>query len=43
MIKSVKQKLSLLLILPVALLLFLAGVSGFIYVRNVLLDDGKRR
>jgi len=39
MIKSLKQKLSLLLILPVALLLFLSGVSGFIYVRNVLLDE----
>lgn len=39
MIKSLKQKLSLLLILPVALLLFLAGVSGFIYARNVLLDE----
>ncbi len=39
MIKSLKQKLSLLLIFPVALLLFLAGVSGFIYIRNVLLDE----
>jgi len=39
MIKSLKQKLSLLLILPVALLLFLTGVSGFIYARNVLLDE----
>jgi adenylate cyclase len=39
MIKSLKQKLSLLLILPVALLLFLAGVSGFIYIRNVLLNE----
>ena len=42
MIKSLKQKLSLLLILPVALLLFLAGVSGFIYVRNVLLDEWQK-
>ena len=39
MIKSLKQKLSLLLIFPVALLLFFAGVSGFIYIRNVLLDE----
>ncbi len=39
MIKSLKQKLSVLLILPVALLLFLAGVSGFIYIRNVLLNE----
>jgi hypothetical protein len=39
MIKSLKQKLSLLLILPVALLLFLGGVSGFIYARNLLLDE----
>jgi adenylate cyclase len=39
MIKSLKQKLSLLLILPVASLLFLAGVSGFIYARNVLLKE----
>ena len=42
MIKSLKQKLSLLLILPVALLLFLAGVSGFIYARNVLLDEWQK-
>ena len=39
MIKSLKQKLSLLLILPVALLLFFTGVSGFLYVRNVLLVE----
>ncbi len=39
MIKSLKQKLSLLLILPVAILLFLAGLSGFIYARNLLLDE----
>lgn len=42
MIKSLKQKLSLLLILPVALLLFLTGVSGFIYARNVLLDEWQK-
>ena len=42
MIKSLKQKLSLLLILPVALLLFLAGVSGFIYARNLLLDEWQK-
>lgn len=39
MIKSLKQKLSLLLILPVALLLFFAGVSGFIYVRKILIRE----
>jgi adenylate cyclase len=39
MIKSLKQRLALLLILPVAVLLFLAGFSGFIYVRKVLLDE----
>ena len=42
MIKSLKQKLSLLLILPVALLLFLAGVSGFIYARNILIDEWQK-
>lgn len=39
MIKSLKQRLALLLILPVALLLFLTGFAGFIYVREVLLDE----
>ena len=39
MIKSLKQRLALLLILPVAVLLFLAGFSGFIYVRKVLLNE----
>ena len=39
MIKSLKQRLALLLILPVAVLLFLAGFSGFIYVRKVMLDE----
>ncbi len=42
MIKSLKQKLSLLLIFPVALLLFLAGFSGFIYVRKVLIDEWQK-
>jgi len=42
MIKSLRQRLALLLILPVALLLFLAGVSGFIYARNVLLDEWRK-
>ena len=39
MIKSLKQKLSLLLIFPLALFLLLMGVTGFIYVRNGLLDE----
>jgi class 3 adenylate cyclase len=39
MIKSLKQRLALLLILPVALLLSLTGVSGFIYVRNAMLKE----
>ena len=39
MIKSLKQRLALLLILPVATLLCLAGFSGFIYVRKVLIDE----
>lgn len=39
MIKSLKQRLALLLILPVATLLVVTGSLGFIYVRNVLLDE----
>jgi class 3 adenylate cyclase len=39
MIKSLKQRLALLLILPVAVLLFLAGFSGFIYIKKVMLDE----
>jgi len=42
MIKSLKQRLALLLILPVAVLLFLAGFSGFIYVRKVLLNEWRQ-
>ncbi len=42
MFNSLKQRLAILLILPVALLLFLAGVSGFIYVRNVLIDEWQK-
>jgi hypothetical protein len=39
MIKSLKQRLALLLLLPVALLLALAGTTGFIYARNLLIDQ----
>jgi len=42
MIKSLKQRLALLLILPVAMLLCLAGFSGFIYVRKVLLNEWRQ-
>jgi adenylate cyclase len=40
-IKSLNQRLALFLLLPVALLLFLTGFVGFIFARNVLLDDWK--
>jgi class 3 adenylate cyclase len=39
MIKTLKQRLTILLILPVAALLLFAGVTGFVYVRNTLLDE----
>jgi adenylate cyclase len=39
MIKSLKHKLSLLLIFPLALFLLLMGVTGLIYVRKGLLDE----
>ena len=39
MIKTLKQRLTILLILPVAALLLFTGVTGFIYVRDVLLDE----
>jgi len=41
MIKSLKQRLLFLLILPEALLLVFTGLTGFIYVRfrNALLEE----
>jgi hypothetical protein len=39
MIKSLKQRLSLLLILPVALFLVFIGLAGYIFVRNALLEE----
>jgi adenylate cyclase len=38
-IKSLNQRLTLFLLLPVALLLFLTGVAGYILARKVLLDE----
>jgi sigma-B regulation protein RsbU (phosphoserine phosphatase) len=35
--KSLQQRLTLFLILPVAFLLILMGIAGFIYARNLLL------
>ena len=37
--KSLQQRLSLFLILPVAFLLILMGIAGFIYARNLLLSE----
>ena len=37
--KSLQQRLSLYLILPVALLLIVMGLAGFIYARNILLSQ----
>ncbi|MBT8364732.1 MAG: SpoIIE family protein phosphatase [Deltaproteobacteria bacterium] len=37
--KSLQQRLSLYLILPVALLLILMGIAGFIYARNLMLSQ----
>jgi adenylate cyclase len=39
MIKTLQQRLALLLLLPVALLLFFTGFFGFIYVRGIMLDQ----
>ena len=39
MIKTLKQRLTILLILPVAALLLFTGVAGFFYVKNALLDE----
>jgi adenylate cyclase len=38
-IKSLQQRLSLLVLLPAALLLLMIGVSGFIYMRETLLAE----
>ncbi|MBL7213249.1 MAG: HAMP domain-containing protein [Desulfobacteraceae bacterium] len=38
-IKSLQQRLSLLVLLPAGLLLLLIGVFGFIYMRGTLLDE----
>jgi len=37
--KSLQQRLTLFLILPVAFLLILMGITGFIYARNLLLSQ----
>ena len=37
--KSLQQRLTLFLILPVALLLILMGMAGFIYARNLMLSQ----
>ena len=38
-IKTLKQRLTVFLILPVALFLFLTGFFGFLYARGILLDE----
>ena len=40
-VKSLNQRLTLFLLLPVALLLFLTGVTGYVLARRVLLDEWK--
>jgi class 3 adenylate cyclase len=42
MIKSLKQRLAILLILPVVLLLFFTGIAEFMYFRNALLDEWRK-
>ena len=39
MIKTLKQRLALFLILPVAFFLFLTGFFGFLYARGIMLDE----
>lgn len=39
MLNSLKKRLAILIIIPVALLLILAGFSGFLYARNILIDQ----
>ena|GEM_PF-4533386 len=38
-VKSLQQRLILFLLLPVACLLFLVGLLGFIYARQVMLNQ----
>jgi adenylate cyclase len=40
-VKTLNQRLTLFLLLPVALLLFLTGFAGYILARKVLLDEWK--
>jgi adenylate cyclase len=40
-VKTLNQRLTLFLLLPVALLLFLTGFAGYIFARKVLLDEWK--
>jgi hypothetical protein len=43
-VKSLNQRLTLFLLLPVALFLIFTGVAGYILARKILLDlDGKAR
>ena len=37
--KSLQQRLTFFLIIPVAFLLILMGIAGFIYARNFLLSQ----
>ena len=39
MIKTLKQRLTLFLLLPVTLLLFLTGFFGFLYARGIMLEE----
>ena len=39
MFKTLKQRLALFLILPVAFFLFLTGLFGFLYARGIMLDE----
>ncbi|MFO8111662.1 MAG: adenylate/guanylate cyclase domain-containing protein [Desulfosalsimonadaceae bacterium] len=42
MIKSVKLQLALLLLLPAALLLVVAGATGFVYARSLLIEQWRQ-
>ncbi len=42
MIKSVKHQLTLLLLLPAALLLVAAGATGFVYARSLIVDQWRQ-
>lgn len=41
MIKSLNQRLSIFLLVPVALLLFVTGLVGFLFARAIMLDEWK--